>query len=421
MTREPEKDRPPRPMVQLKTDSVRAQASPVRCPYCHADLVLEKPDWVACRECLARHHVACWNETASCANCRSESVLVASPAPARGRRSAALGAVVAALLAFPLALVLVSERSTPRHEPPPRVEALPQDEPAPRREEVKRPEAPPRVETPPRIEAPPRIEPPPRPVTPVPREIAPPLVFSGDLRPTFEVRNRFERVQRNATQRRFPRMYRQELEETMTAVQLRLLALGITRQEVALDSSGAIVVALPRDIPAATRAALRSTLEVWGRASLEILPPDPPLGEQRSSTEGIHHVASIERDPRRAPLESNPDRLHLNGLGGSFFDSPRPGASEHELELPVAEWGRKDWDSFAARHEGSKVALILDDSIATTWYFGPSSTAVLHLRRDDKPLTPEELKAYSETLAVPRSTYSFPVDVVDSETQAQKK
>ena len=43
--------------------------SAVRCPWCHEDVVIASDDWVACRECMARHHDTCWEERARCATC----------------------------------------------------------------------------------------------------------------------------------------------------------------------------------------------------------------------------------------------------------------------------------------------------------------------------------------------------------------
>ena len=57
-----------------------AAASPLRCPFCHDELSTRLDDWVACRECLARHHVACWRDHRACAFCgRREFVSSASP------------------------------------------------------------------------------------------------------------------------------------------------------------------------------------------------------------------------------------------------------------------------------------------------------------------------------------------------------
>ncbi len=38
-----------------------------RCPYCHDDA--RSDSQVACAACLARHHVACWDEHGECAAC----------------------------------------------------------------------------------------------------------------------------------------------------------------------------------------------------------------------------------------------------------------------------------------------------------------------------------------------------------------
>jgi hypothetical protein len=49
---------------------VEVKGSPTRCPYCHDDCSPGVDD-VACRECLARHHAACWNEHGACGTCGS--------------------------------------------------------------------------------------------------------------------------------------------------------------------------------------------------------------------------------------------------------------------------------------------------------------------------------------------------------------
>src|SRR5579883_1036454 len=43
--------------------------SRLRCPFCHADIGPRSDDWVACRDCLARHHRACWSELHACSTC----------------------------------------------------------------------------------------------------------------------------------------------------------------------------------------------------------------------------------------------------------------------------------------------------------------------------------------------------------------
>jgi hypothetical protein len=64
-----------------KRNDVRAAASPVRCPYCHADVDPESSEWVACRGCLARHHASCWGEHGTCAACGEDGSLSESAAP----------------------------------------------------------------------------------------------------------------------------------------------------------------------------------------------------------------------------------------------------------------------------------------------------------------------------------------------------
>lgn len=51
-----------------QVEVVRGQAG-ARCPYCHADVA--KEDAVACTDCMARHHAACWDEHGQCAACGS--------------------------------------------------------------------------------------------------------------------------------------------------------------------------------------------------------------------------------------------------------------------------------------------------------------------------------------------------------------
>jgi hypothetical protein len=50
-----------------------------RCPFCHARVAVETEEWVACKQCLARHHAACWGESARCSSCQSDVPLVATP------------------------------------------------------------------------------------------------------------------------------------------------------------------------------------------------------------------------------------------------------------------------------------------------------------------------------------------------------
>ena len=66
---------------------VRVAVAAARCPYCHDEVALEAPTWVACAGCLARHHGGCWSEAGRCASCGATESLAraarpsAAPAP----------------------------------------------------------------------------------------------------------------------------------------------------------------------------------------------------------------------------------------------------------------------------------------------------------------------------------------------------
>jgi len=64
--------------VRDKTETVPLPGSLLRCPYCHADVSPERNDWVVCRDCLARHHLACWHEGKRCATCGKKKYLSAA-------------------------------------------------------------------------------------------------------------------------------------------------------------------------------------------------------------------------------------------------------------------------------------------------------------------------------------------------------
>ncbi len=59
---------------------VRASGAPLRCPFCHAAVERDREAWVACHNCLAPHHSACWREGGACAGC-GEKRCVEGPAP----------------------------------------------------------------------------------------------------------------------------------------------------------------------------------------------------------------------------------------------------------------------------------------------------------------------------------------------------
>lgn len=110
----------PAPEVVAR-DDVRVPASPVRCPFCHTDISPDATDWVACKACLARHHVGCWGEHGKCSSCAQDKFLPATPgrrerANARPSRPARI--VKAVVLGGVLALAFASGRSTlPRATP----------------------------------------------------------------------------------------------------------------------------------------------------------------------------------------------------------------------------------------------------------------------------------------------------------------
>jgi hypothetical protein len=60
-----------------RTDEARLEAVQ-RCPFCHDSITIDTADQVACKRCLARHHLACWNESGSCGACRATEPLVSS-------------------------------------------------------------------------------------------------------------------------------------------------------------------------------------------------------------------------------------------------------------------------------------------------------------------------------------------------------
>jgi hypothetical protein len=61
---------------------VRADASPLRCPFCHDGVDVEQDSWRACEKCLARHHGTCWDEAGRCSACGSTGALTRAPSPA---------------------------------------------------------------------------------------------------------------------------------------------------------------------------------------------------------------------------------------------------------------------------------------------------------------------------------------------------
>jgi hypothetical protein len=76
-----------------------------RCPFCHADVDVAGADWVACKGCLARHHLACWGESGACATCGLPRFLPAA-STTRAKRSTRGLRVVAGVAIAALALVV---------------------------------------------------------------------------------------------------------------------------------------------------------------------------------------------------------------------------------------------------------------------------------------------------------------------------
>ncbi|MDF1664912.1 MAG: hypothetical protein P1V97_24335, partial [Planctomycetota bacterium] len=53
--------------------TVQVHAHYIRCPYCHDNVQTNTDDWVACQQCLARHHEECW--VGQCSACQCEDHL----------------------------------------------------------------------------------------------------------------------------------------------------------------------------------------------------------------------------------------------------------------------------------------------------------------------------------------------------------
>jgi hypothetical protein len=75
----------PAPAVAPRED-VKVATSPLRCPFCHDDIPLDRDDWVVCKACLARHHTACWREGKKCSACGQGACLRAAGSTRDGPR-----------------------------------------------------------------------------------------------------------------------------------------------------------------------------------------------------------------------------------------------------------------------------------------------------------------------------------------------
>lgn len=96
----------------------RLQPPPVaglsRCPFCHDDVRVATDAWVACEQCLARHHDGCWVEGAGCSSCAAQRALAR---PARRRSLAPLALVVGVALGWVLGLRFDTIRRLVEPEP----------------------------------------------------------------------------------------------------------------------------------------------------------------------------------------------------------------------------------------------------------------------------------------------------------------
>ncbi|MCO5166542.1 MAG: hypothetical protein M9894_09275 [Planctomycetes bacterium] len=92
---------------------MRAATSPVRCPFCHDQVAVDAPGWVACVACLARHHAACWREAGCCGACGRAEVM--SPP---GRRAAARRRLAGVTAATSLGLLATWWTGDQRRERP---------------------------------------------------------------------------------------------------------------------------------------------------------------------------------------------------------------------------------------------------------------------------------------------------------------
>jgi hypothetical protein len=99
VTREPW-IRPAETVAEEPPTRLKVLGGLTRCPFCHADVDIAGADWVACKGCLARHHLACWGESGACATCGLPRFLPAVATRARPRRSLAGQLVGAAAIAL---------------------------------------------------------------------------------------------------------------------------------------------------------------------------------------------------------------------------------------------------------------------------------------------------------------------------------
>src|SRR5262249_40031029 len=80
-------------VARMGAEGVRVEFAPglQRCPFCHEAVAVDATDWVACKQCLARHHAACWGESKRCASCEHTTAIGAKDAISPVRASEAAG------------------------------------------------------------------------------------------------------------------------------------------------------------------------------------------------------------------------------------------------------------------------------------------------------------------------------------------
>lgn len=103
---------------------VDVRGGQTRCPYCHDSVDVASRDWIACADCLARHHAECWRETGRCGTCRGETPLepphasgVPAPAPARSTSPPPAVAVAPRPIPLPTVPPLELARPFPERSP----------------------------------------------------------------------------------------------------------------------------------------------------------------------------------------------------------------------------------------------------------------------------------------------------------------
>lgn len=83
---------------------VEPKGGATRCPFCH-EACAPAEDVRVCRECLSRHHAACWGEGAACASCGAGEALApeaTAPAASASRAVLVVGGALLVVMVFGL-------------------------------------------------------------------------------------------------------------------------------------------------------------------------------------------------------------------------------------------------------------------------------------------------------------------------------